>query len=186
MDDISSILIGFIIFSIIVLACVFLYIKGNLLFIYLRAILFLYVLSTVIISLRLYFIEMVKRLGNRLGGFKLITPFYLQPRLEGTYKNNWWQIHYVSKETGKDPGVLRTYIKLQYKKPKRFDEKKLKAYRNYCYKNCRIITIKHITRPYKNYLLLKRNKFTFNESERKDMMDFLLKVARQTRIKRKS
>ena len=94
-NDLSLILFSFIGATIFSLISVIYYLKEMLPFLVLRAILFIYVLSIVLVALRLYFINIVKKLGKELK-FKLITPFYLQPRLEGTYKNNWWQIHFVS------------------------------------------------------------------------------------------
>ncbi len=181
-NDLSLILFSFIGATIFSLISVIYYLKEMLPFLVLRAILFIYVLSIVLVALRLYFINIVKKLGKELK-FKLITPFYLQPRLEGTYKNNWWQIHFVSKETGKDPGVLRTYIKLQYKQNKKFDENKLKKYRNYLFHKKKVIVVKHITRPNKNYLLLKRDWFTFNKKELCGLMDLLLKISKESQIK---
>ena len=181
-NDLSIILFGFIFGTIIVLITGMYYLSGSLSFLLFRAILFIYILSIIMISLRVFFINLIKKLAHKLG-FELITPFYMQPRIQGTYNKNWWQIHFVSKETGKDPGVLRTYIKLQFKKPKKFDEDKLKKYKNFISKNCRILTIKHIVRPHKNYLLLKRSWFTFNEKDIKEMMDLLLKVSKEAEIK---
>ena len=180
LEDFSSILVGFIISTIVAVGSIILYIQGYLAMIYLRAILFLYVMSFMIILLRLYFIQIIKRVGEQLG-FKLITPFYLQPRIEGHYKGNWFQVHYRSKESGTDPGILRTYVKLQYKKPMKFIEKKFDKYTNYNFKNHHIIVIKHLKRPNKNYLLLKRRGFTFERKDLIQLMDFLLKIAKESK-----
>ena len=181
-NDLSLILIGFIGGTVFVLLSIIFYLNKQLPFLLLRAILFIYVLSIVLVALRLYFVNIIKKLGKKLN-FKFITPFYLQPRIEGTYKKNWWQIHFVSKETGKDPGILRTYVKLQFKQKRKFDENKLKKYRNYLLRKKRIIIVKHIIRPNKNYLLIKRDWFTFNKNEIIELMDLLLKISKESELK---
>jgi hypothetical protein len=51
-------------------------------------------------------------------GFHFITGITLYPKIEGNYKNNWWQVHFVSRDIGAQWGTPRTYIKLQYKAKK--------------------------------------------------------------------
>jgi len=182
MDDLSSILVGFIISTVVVLVFIVMYLEQKLPYIFLRGILFLYALAIFIMGLRLHAVHRIKKTGKKLG-FKLITPIYLQPRLEGTYQRNWWQIHYRSKETGGNPGLLRTYIKLQFKARKNFSKEKLGKYRNYDFNGQKIIVVKHLVRPHKSYLLLKRTGFTFNKKDIIDLMDLLLKIAKQAEIK---
>jgi len=181
LDHLSNVTIVFILFTLITVVCFFVYISGEISFLVFRAIFFLYVLVLFIVGLRIHTLSKIKELSVALD-FELITPFYLQPKIEGTYKKNWFQVHYVSKETGRDPGVLRTYVKLQYKKKKRFNTEKLKKYSNYDFGKDKIIVVKHIERKYKNYLLLKRSGYTFDKSKITALMDFLLKVAKESEL----
>ncbi len=182
-EEFSIVLFGFIIGTIFLLIVIERYINGRYNFLVLRATIFAYLLAIIITGFRLYFVSIVKNLAEKLG-FKHITPFFVQQRIEGHYKKNWFQIHYRSKETGNDPGVLRTYVKLQFKKKKRFDKRVLQKYRNYKLKDHNIIIIKHLKRPYKNYLLLKRSWYTFDEKKIKELMDFLIKVAEEAELKK--
>jgi hypothetical protein len=183
--EFSSIIVGFAIGTFILVLSIILYLKTDISYLVLRAITFLYVLCIFLLLIRLYFIEKIKKFGESIG-FQLTTPFYLQPKLEGHYKGNWWQIHYVSKEAGKNPSILRTYIKLQWKVIKEFDTPKLDKYDDSKYKGHDILTIKHIVRPYKNYLLLKRKGFTFNKLKIYELMDLLLRVAKESEVKKKT
>jgi hypothetical protein len=124
----------------------------------------------------------VHKLARELN-FKYMKGTFPHPKFEGTYKKNWWQIHYLSKETGNQWGMPRTYIKLQWKTPKKFDDNKLYKYTNLKHGDSRIIGIKHVIRDYKNYLLLKRPLFTFNKKKIHSLMDLLLKVAKESEIK---
>ncbi|MEK6916772.1 MAG: hypothetical protein AABW92_03430 [Nanoarchaeota archaeon] len=178
----SLITTGVVVSTILILTAVILFYKGIIPYIYLRALIFVYVLSLIILIGRIFFLLKVKNFSDSIG-FKFITPFYLEPKIEGTYKKNWFQIHYVSKEAGKDPSLLRTYIKLQYKKPMCFDTSKLDAYDDSDWKSHRILTIKHINRGYKNYLLLKRKWFLFDKDKLFELMDLLIKVSKETELK---
>jgi hypothetical protein len=86
-------------------------------------------------------------------------------------------------ERGEVTGMLRTYIKLQWKDEKKFNPVKLRRYKNYLYKGEKILSIEHITRPYKNYLLMKRSWYTFNKKKIHSLMDLLLKVAKEAEIR---
>ncbi len=186
MHNISFIIAGAVLFSFVMLFTVFLYIRSELSAALLRALLFLYFLSLILVALRIYFIFFVSKFAKGMG-FELTTPFYLQPKIEGTYRENWWEIHFVNKETGRSPSILRTYIKLQWHHKKEFDSKKLSKYANTHYKGSKIIAVKHISRGYKDYLLLKRAWYTFDKKKICGLMDFLLKIAKDagTRNKRK-
>jgi hypothetical protein len=183
-NNYSLILTGFIIATLLVILSVYYFLQNKISFIVFRAILFLYFLCVFILILRLMFLKYVKDFAKKIG-FEVITPFYLQPKLEGYYKDNWFQIHYVSKETGKSPSLLRTYVKLQYKSLKHFDKAKLDRYDDKPYKDFQILTIKHIIREEKNYLLLKSKWFTFDKTKIHELMDLLLKVSKDAEVKSK-
>lgn len=182
-EKVSYVIVGVIIFTIIISATVILYANGKISFIVLRALLFFYSLSLVLLIIRIYFMYYVNKFAKSLG-FKVITPFYMQPKLEGIYKNNWWQIHFVNKETGTSPAILRTYIKLQWKTKKKFAEQKFRKYDNLVYKGSRIISINHIVRETKNYLLLKKAWFSFDKKHTHKLMDLLLKISKEAEIKK--
>jgi len=102
-----------------------------------------------------------------------------QPRMEGTYKKNWFQIHFASRSYGEYWGVPRTYIKLQFKEDKKFDEKILSTYSNKEFKGMNIININHIKRSYKNYLILRVNYFILDMNKIKQLMDYLIDVSKK-------
>lgn len=118
-------------------------------------------------------------------GFRYLTLFLEQPRMEGKYKNNTFQLHFKQMERGEVTGMLRSYIKLQWKEDKFFDDKILEKYTNYRYKSNKIISIDHIVRTYKNYLLLRREWFTFDKKNICDLMDLLIKVSKEAEISKK-
>lgn len=113
--------------------------------------------------------------------FNFITRFVEQPRLEGIYKKNWWQIHFASRSYSRYWGLPRTYIKLQYHKKMKFDNKKLKKYYNYQDDNMQIMSIQHIKKPYKNYLLMRVNGYILDKKKITQLMNFLLKVANDSK-----
>ena len=118
--------------------------------------------------------------------FRLVTTGFLeQARFEGMYKKNWWQIHFASRPYGKYWGMPRTYIKLQYKDKKKFDNKMLKKYENHQINGLKIDSLEHVKRPYKNYLLMKLTWFVFNKDKLQKLMDRLLKISEESRIKKR-
>jgi hypothetical protein len=185
LNNYSLIISGFILATILVISSVYFFLKKDISIIIFQAILFLYILCVFIVVLRLLFLRYVKDFAKKIG-FEVVTPFYIQPKLEGYYKNNWFQIHYVSKETGKSPSLLRTYIKLQYKKIKHFDTEELDKYDDKPYKEYQLLTVKHIIREDKNYLLLKSKWFIFDERKIHELMDLLLKISREAEVRKKN
>ena len=118
--------------------------------------------------------------------FRLVTTGFLeQARFEGMYKKNWWQIHFASRPYGEYWGMPRTYIKLQYKEKKKFDNKILKKYTNNQFNGLKIDSIEHVVRPYKNYLLMKLTWFVFNKEKLQKLMDFLIKISRESQLKKR-
>ena len=118
--------------------------------------------------------------------FRLFTTGFLeQARFEGMYKKNWWQIHFASRPYGKYWGMPRTYIKLQYKDKKKFDNKILKKYVNHKYNGLKIDSVEHVVRPYKNYLLMKLTWFVFSKEKLQKLMDFLIKISRESQLKKR-
>jgi hypothetical protein len=122
----------------------------------------------------------IKILANRLG-FHFLTRFLEQPRMEGTYKKNWWQIHFASRGYSQYWGMPRTYIKLQYKDDKKFDLNILKKYSGKELDELKIIEISHIKRPYKNYLLLRVNWYIVNIKKIHNLMNYLLDIAKKAK-----
>ncbi len=118
--------------------------------------------------------------------FRLFTTGFLeQARFEGIYKKNWWQIHFASRPYGEYWGMPRTYIKLQYKDKKKFDNKIMKKYMNYQFNGLKIDSVEHVVRPYKNYLLMKLTWFVFNKEKLQKLMDLLLKISNKAKIKKR-
>ncbi len=158
---------------------------------YLRKIIILEVLlasffcNVLILSLGFFIFyqyQRLKKLAKELG-FKYIKSSFPHPKYEGHYKSHWWQLHFVSRETGDKWGMPMTYIKLQWKEPKKFDEYKLHKYNDRKIGMSKIVEIKYIVRDSKNYLLLKRAWYTFNKKKIYHLMDLLLKIARESEIK---
>jgi hypothetical protein len=123
-----------------------------------------------------------KILSNKLK-FRFLTRFLEQPRMEGTYKDNWWQIHFASRSYSEYWGIPRTYIKLQFKTKNNFDKKKLAKYNNYKYEGNEVYNIVHIKRSYKNYLLMRITWYILNPKEITHLMDFLLNVSKEAKKK---
>ncbi len=118
--------------------------------------------------------------------FRLVTTGFLeQARFEGIYKKNWWQIHFSSRPYGEYWGMPRTYIKLQYKEKKKFDKTILKKYENYQINGLKIDSVEHVTRPYKNYLLMKLTWFIFSKEKLHKLMNLLLKISKEAEIKKR-
>lgn len=118
--------------------------------------------------------------------FRLVTTGFLeQARFEGMYKKNWWQIHFASRPYGEYWGMPRTYIKLQYKDKKKFDNKILRKYIKHKYNGLKVDSVEHIVRPYKNYLLMKLTWFVFNKEKLHELMDLLLKISKEAEIKKR-
>ncbi len=137
------------------------------------------------VSLFLYYIyKRLQKLANALN-FKYIKGSFPHPKFEGYYKNKWWQLHFVSKEEGEQWGKPRTYVKLQYKDLKKYDEEILKKYKNLKLNGNKIVEVKHVVREYKNYLLLKRDLPTLNKKKICELMDLLLKIEKEAEIKKK-
>lgn len=126
----------------------------------------------------------LKKLANDLN-FHFTTRFLEQPRMEGTYKNNWWQIHFTSRDYSKYWGLPRTYLKLQFKEDKTFNEKILKGYVNCEKDHCNIINIQHIKRPFKNYLLMRLDWYVIDKKRIQKAMNLLLKIAKESNLKKK-
>jgi len=118
--------------------------------------------------------------------FRLVTTgFFEQARFEGIYKKNWWQIHFASRPYGEYWGNPRTYIKLQYKDKKKFDNNVLKKYVNYKVNGLKIDSIEYVYRPYKNYLLMKLTWFVFKKEKLEKLMDTLLKISKESQLKKR-
>jgi hypothetical protein len=172
-----------VLFNIITLiALILLYLNNTILFEIFLALAFLQFLLFVLTLFIYLQYKRVQKFARELG-FKYIKGTFPHPKFEGTYKKNWWQIHYLSRETGSQWGMPRTYIKLQWKTPKKFDDNKLYKYTNIKHGDSRIMEIRHVVRDYKNYLLLKRPLFTFNKKKLHSLMELLLKVAKESEIK---
>ena len=104
-----------------------------------------------------------------------------QPRMEGTYKKNWFQIHFTSRSYGEYWGLPRTYIKLQFKENKNFDVDVLFKYKEYVLNNNIINNIEHIKRGYKNYLLMRVKYYILKPNELLHLMDLLLKISKKAK-----
>ncbi len=145
------------------------------------ALIFLQSLIDSFLLFRYLIYKKAKRLSNKIK-FQYLTIYLDQPRMEGIYKKNWWQIHFASRPYGEHWGTPRTYIKLQFKKNKKFDARVLGKYEDYNLNGFKINSIEHIKRPYKNYLLMKVMWYIFDKEKITELMDFLLKVAKESEI----
>ena len=172
-----------VILNIIILSTfIWLYLANFIIFEILLALIFVQILISGFFAVIYFFHHKFKKLALKLK-FQFLTRFLEQPRMEGTYKNNWWQIHFASRSYSEYWGVPRTYIKLQFKTDHNFDNKKLLKYINYKYEGIEVYNIVHIKRPYKNYLLMRINWYVLNHKEIHHLMDFLLNVAKDAKKK---
>ncbi|NTV22828.1 MAG: hypothetical protein HGA85_00445 [Nanoarchaeota archaeon] len=160
----------------------YLYLNGKIIFELLLALLFLQSLISGLMLFTYFLYKKFQRLADNLG-FIYIQGTFMHPKFEGHYKGKWFQLHFVSKETGGDWGVPMTYVKLQWKEKKTFDDKKLAAHNRKDYKHSSIIEIKHVVRDYKNYLLLKRRWFTFSPKKIEELMDLLISLSESAKKK---
>lgn len=176
--------IMFFIINILFLALItYLLIEDIIIFEIFMALLFAQVLGSCFILGFYYLHNKFKKLAKDLN-FDFITRFMEQPRMEGTYKKNWWQIHFSSRAYGEYWGLPRTYIKLQFKEKKKFNTNLLLKYVGCDHGNCKINNIEHIQRPYKNYLLMRVKYYVTKKEEILKLMDLLLKVAKESEIKK--
>jgi len=183
MEKKKSILIKAIVFILnflILLLMIFLYLSGMIIMEVLLALLFLQSLACGMMLFIYLLYKKFQQVGRQLG-FRYIKGSWTHPKFEGHYKKNWFQVHYISKETGDQWGVPRTYIKLQFKEKREFDQKKLKKYNTLDYRGNRIVSLSHVERNYKNYLLLKRQTFTFNVKKIHQLMDLLIRIAEEAK-----
>lgn len=164
---------------------IYLYLSKIIIYELFLAIIFFQILFVSIsLALYLFVYKKLQNLAKELN-FRYLKGSFPHPKFEGYYKNNWFQLHYVSRDYGSNWGQPRIYIKLQYKEPKKFDDLELKKYNNYYYKEHKIVEINHIIRDYKNYLLLKREWPTFQKTKIQDLMNFLIELSNKTEIKEK-
>jgi hypothetical protein len=187
MEKSKSIAIKAIVFMLhfaIFIVDIFLYLNKIIIFEAFLALLFLQGLTCGIMFFVYYQYKRLQNLARSLD-FKYLKGSFPHPKYEGHYKNNWWQLHFVSKETGEQWGLPRVYIKMQWKKTKHFNEGYFDKYKNMKYRENNILEVKHVIRDYKNYLLLKRNGFTFNKEKIHELMDLLLKIAAESEIRKK-
>jgi len=147
------------------------------------ALIFLQILINAYLLFNYYIYKRAQILAKKMK-FQFLTLFNEQPRLEGVYKKNWWQIHFASRFYGEYWGSPRTYIKLQFKDKKSFKKQILSKYSDYAYKDMSIDSVDLILRPYKNYLLMKAKWYLFNKKEIHQLMDLLLKIAKEAEIKK--
>jgi hypothetical protein len=187
-DQLSNVFLVFVASTIVMIAAVVMFLTQMIpnvsmdsQYIILRALGFLYIFAILVLVFRLWFFHQVSKLAKSMR-FEIITSIFHQPKIEGYYKEHFWQIHYRSKDAGKNPSFIRTYVKLIFKKEMRFDQKKLEKI-NKRYGGYNIICAKHIIRPSKNYLLLKVSPYIFEKRKIYELMDYLLQIYKDSRIK---
>ncbi|MFH0875169.1 MAG: hypothetical protein V1859_04465 [archaeon] len=174
-NEISNVFIVFGAATLIFCAASLAYLLDKLHFIWFKPIIFFYMLSVIIIIFRIYLYKKISGLAKSMK-FHFVTSIFHQPKIEGMYKGHYFQLHYRSKDYGKFGGMLRTYVKLIYKAPKKFDEAALQK----CSGNhngCDIIVAKHIVRPEKNYLLMKVSTYIFDKKKLFELMDYLISIS---------
>jgi len=170
----------FALFNLVLVSIIILLLLNNvIIFEVFLALLFVQVLISGYFFFRYLLYKKYQHLAKQMNFDLITTGFLEQARLEGIYKKHWWQIHFASRPYGEYWGVPRTYIKLQFKKERKFNEKILQKYTNYMYQNNKINSVEHVKRPYKNYLLMKVMFFIINKNKLFRLMDFLLSVSKQ-------
>ena len=160
----------------------YLFINGTLTKEFFLALVFLQIIFAAFFGYLYYTHQKLKKLAEQLR-FEFTTRFLEQPRLEGMYKGNWFQLHYTSRDYGEYWGIPRTYIKLQYKDEKEFDGKVLGKYRLQVHGKSVIDSVDHIKRTYKNYLLM-RIKYSLTDIKTlHSLMDLLIKISKEAELK---
>jgi len=137
-------------------------------------ILFVHLLIVIFLSIRLSILYMVSGAEKQLG-FKKITGFLKQPKITWKYKKHSFEIHYKTKEGGRYPGVLRTYIKLILEHECLYDESKLNSEIHHIDKY-KVFGIKKMVRPDRCYLLMKVSGFYFDKETLRYLMGELIKI----------
>jgi len=161
---------------VLITGLIFLYVQKYIKYEIFMASIFLVVLFSGGFLLKYIFFRKIKALGHKLD-FQYVTGFLEQPRLEGMYKDNWFQLHYCSRFNGKYWGLPRTYIKLQFKNKKEFDQKKLEKYIGK-FKGMKIDSLEHVKRTYKNYLLMKMQYYVTDIKKVEKLMDHLIEISK--------
>ncbi|MBU0756683.1 MAG: hypothetical protein KKF44_01340 [Nanoarchaeota archaeon] len=181
-NELSNVFLIFFMFTVGIVIALVIYLYGHLPWIFFRAILFLYVLSVFLAAYRVAFYFHIKKLAEKMG-FTLFTSIVHQPKITGIYKDNSWQVHYVSTDEGRFPGILRTYIKFNL--PKKKDEPigMVRLMDKHKFNKYKIIAVKKITKPHKKYLLMKVSSYVFNEKELHELMDYQLQLYHQLKKK---
>ncbi len=113
----------------IVLGLAYLLLARYIIFEIFLALLFLIMLSDSFLIFMYVIHKNMKQLSEKLG-FTFLTRFLEQPRMEGIYNKNWFQIHFTSRAYSEYWGMPRTYIKLQFKETKKYNAEKRKKYGN--------------------------------------------------------
>ncbi|MFH2020754.1 MAG: hypothetical protein ABIJ34_05030 [archaeon] len=176
--------IGFIILNVMLVGMLgYLYIEGYIALEVVLASLFALILFDAFMLFNYYMHKKYKSLASEFG-FEFLTRFMEQPRMEGTYKGNWFQLHFTSRDHGEYWGIPRTYIKLQYKDSKEFSREKLSIYTDYKHSGYLINSIEHVQRTYKNYLLMKIRYYVTDKTHLTELMDLLIKISKECEVKK--
>jgi hypothetical protein len=168
----------------VLMVLLYLFLTGRLRIELFMALAFLQVIGASFMSYLYYRHTKMKKLAKELG-FEFITRFLEQPRMEGMHKGNWFQLHFTSRDYGEYWGEPRTYVKLQYKEPKEFNQATLERYKNHSYDSMKIDSIEHMKRSYKNYLLMRVKYYVTDSKKLLALMDLLVKISKESEAKRK-
>ena len=183
--ELSSVFLVFILCTIAIASSIFLIVNNKIKiisfetqFYVLRGMIFLYLFAIVTLFFRLLFYTYIIKLGKSIR-FKMMTKVFHQPKIEGKYKDHYFQVHYCSRD-GDSPSFIRTYVKMIFKKNIKFDNKKLSKIKGKHLGNP-ILCVKHIIRSDKNYLLVKTSPYIFEKNKLFDMMNYLIEISHKYR-----
>jgi hypothetical protein len=168
--------------ALILSALIYFFMRGYILFEIFMALVFMQGLASAFLIFLYLMHRRFKRIANEIG-FEFITRFLEQPRMEGLHKKNWFQIHFTSRSYSEYWGMPRTYIKLQFKEQKKFDDAKLKKYENFQLSGLNVKNVQHIIRPYKNYLLMRVDWYVLEKGNLIRLMDLLIKIEKEAKLK---
>ena len=166
----------------LILTLTYLMLEKILMFEVFLAVLFLIILADSFLVFMYLVHKKMKKLSMDLG-FTFITRFMEQPKMEGIFNKNWFQLHFTSRAYSEYWGMPKTYIKLQFKESKKYSAEKLKKYENFRFAGLIIKNIEHVKRPYKNYLLMRVDWYVADKDKLQKLMNYLVKIDKEAKLK---
>jgi len=171
----NEILYAFVLLIIILLGLIYSYLFYKIKVAYV-ILLSLFVIDVVYIIAAIHkfvFVRNCYNLSKKLG-FNFFLDDKGQPRMDGNYESNQFQLHFRYKLGGKFDGRERTYVKLRFLKEEKIDESKLD---NYCsLSGFDILNISYVKKPGKYYLLMKVVGYIFVKDDIMRLLNHIIKV----------